>query len=543
MRSQDTPFQGPGRSDVFASEALCATSHPFAAFVAAETMRAGGNAVDAGLAAAAALCVGEPMMTGLGGDAWAMYAPPGATLGPETPPIAMNASGRAPAALDAASLRAKFGAAAAYPIPAESPHSVTIPTAVAGLCALHAAHGRLPLEQIWAPAIKAAEEGLAAAPRARFDWARSEDRLIGAARKFYLIDGAPPAIGQKFRAPGVAEILRRVAAQGPSAFYEGEVAEDMVASLRALGGVHTLDDFALARAEFVAPTSTRYRDVEIWTPPPNGQGAVALLILDILSRFDLGSLAPLGVDRLHLEAEATARAYAARDRYLCDPTFAAVGVDPLTRLRDKSLAAALAAEIYPERATEGATLGPRRTPGDTVQISVVDRDGGALSLIMSIFGTFGSGLASEKFGVLFHNRGGGFALAADHPNCAAGAKRPLHTLIPALMSETGRLRMAFGVMGGQYQACGVARLVSNVVDFKLGLQDAIDAPRSFAYGGRLELEAGVDAGVVEALAGRGHAVTRAEGPIGGAQAAMFDFAHGVIRGASDPRKDGAAIGF
>ncbi len=540
MRDPDTPFQGPGRSDVFASQALCATSHPAAALAAVETMRAGGNAVDAGLAAAALLCVGEPMMTGLGGDAWAMYAPPGASLSDATPPVAMNASGRAPRALDVAELRARIGDAEHYPIPANSAHSVTVPTAVAGLCALHAAHGALALERVFAPAIAAAEDGLPIAPRAHFDWTRNADALVGVARDYFLDQGRTPRLGSKFRAPKTAEILRRVAAEGPSAFYEGEIAEDMVASLRALGGAHTLDDFAAAAADFPAPVSTVYRGATLWTPPPNGQGVVAQLILDILSRFDLSDLAPFSVDRLHLEAEAVSRAYAARDAYLAE---AAAEADPTAALKDPALAARLAAEIYPERATDPGPLGARRTGGDTVQISVVDAEGGALSLIMSIFGTFGSGLASEKFGVLFHNRGGGFTLKDGHPNVAAPGKRPFHTLIPALTSENAAPRMAFGVMGGQYQAAGVARLLSNLLDFRLGLQDAVDAPRSFAYRGRLELEAGFAQETVDALAERGDAVARAAGPIGGAQAAAIDSELGVIRGASDPRKDGCALGY
>lgn len=536
----ETPFQGPGRSDVFARGGLCATSHPAAALAAVDILRDGGSAVDAGVAAAAVLCTAEPMMTGLGGDAWAMYAPPGAELTEATPPIAMNASGRAPAALDPDALAAQFGTDAHYPIPRESAHAVTVPTAVAGLCALHEAHGKLPLERVFAAGIAYAEHGLPVAPRTHFDWTRNADVFQGVAREYFLPDGRPPALGQVFGLPGTAEILRRVAAEGPKAFYEGEVAEDMVSSLRALGGVHTLDDFAAARADFIAPIRGCYRGADFWTPPPNSQGAIALLILDVLSRFDLAALPPFSADRLHIEAEAVARAYGARDALLAEP---GADADAGGALRDPALAEKLAGEIDPNRRTAPQTYAPPRPPGDTVQISVVDGDGGALSLIMSIFGTFGGGLASERFGVLFHNRGGGFTLTPEHANRAAAGKRPMHTLIPALMSQNGAPRMAFGVMGGQYQAAGVARLASNLLDFGLGLQDAIDGPRSFAYGGRLEVEAGVDAGAREGLVSRGHTLASADGPIGGAQAVWIDSDLGVLRGGSDPRKDGCALGF
>lgn len=519
---------------------MVATSHPEAVAAALEILRAGGNAVDAGVAAAAVLCVAEPQMTGLGGDAWAVYAPGGATLSAQSPPVVMNASGRAPAAIDTDALTAQFGDEQLFPIPAGSAHSVTVPTAVAGLCALHEQYGALELAQTLRPAIVAADEGVPVAPRVRHDWLEARDALVGVARDWHLPGGEVPPLGAKVGHRGVADVLRRVAAGGPQAFYEGEVAEDMVASLRALGGAHTLDDFAAARADFTAPATSRYRDWDLWTPLPSGQGVVALLILDILAKLDIGGLPPFGADRLHLEAEAVSRAYAARDVFLGDDPSA------LDALRDPALADRLAADIDPQRrrpTPEIAPIGTPRHAGDTVLVTVVDRDGGALSLIMSIFGTFGSGLASEKFGLLFHNRGGAFTLRAGHPNRLAPGKRPMHTLIPALASVEGRPRMVFGVMGGQYQAAGVARLVSNIRDYGLSLQDAIDAPRSFPYPSTLQIESGVDDGVLAALAGRGHDVERVLKPTGGAQAIMIAPQSGVRSSGSDPRKDGMALGF
>ncbi len=540
MSASDLPaFQTGRRPAVYASHAMVATSHPAASVAAIEMLRSGGNAVDAGVAAALMLSVGEPMMCGLGGDMFALYAPPGA--GPEDV-IAINGSGRAPAAIDPDHLTAKFGAETSARIPANSPHAVTIPCGVAGLCKLLEDHGNLEIGRVTEPAIYHAEEGLPVGPRTAFDWAGSTEVLKGAARGFYLKpDGAPYAAGERFAAPGVAEVLRRIAREGAKGFYEGDVAQDMVASLQALGGTHTLEDFATVAPVYAKPVTTRYRDVDIYTPPPNGQGVVALPLLNLLSRLPIQGLAPLGADRTHLEAEAVARAYAERDRLLCDPDTA----DAARLLQDPALADRLAGEINLSRKTPLSQ--PAALSGaahrETVYLCVTDADGGVLSLIFSIFGTFGSGLASDRFGVLFQNRGGGFALTPDHPNRVAPHKRPMHTLIPSLAFQNGACTMAFGVMGGQYQAAGQARFLSNLFDCGMGLQEALDTPRAFVENGVLELEAGYDAQTLETLSSRGHTVARASKPIGGGQAIWIDRETGVFTGASDPRKDGCALGY
>lgn len=533
------PFQNGRRPAVYSAHAMVATSHPAASQAAVEILRSGGNAVDAGVAAALLLSIGEPMMCGLGGDMFAVYAPPGA--GPADI-IAMNGSGRAPAGVDPDHLAAQFGAETTARLPGNSAHAVTVPCGVAGLCRLLEDHGKLEIGRVAEPAIFHAEEGLPVGPRTAFDWQNAQDSLTGAARNFYLkADGAPYRAGERFAAPGVAEVLRRIAREGAKGFYEGEVAEDMIASLRTLGGAHTPEDFATAAPSYAAPVTTRYRDLDIYTPPPNGQGVVALLLLDIFSRLPIQDLAPLSADRAHLEAEAVARAYAERDRLLCDPDAA----DCASQLRDPALADRLAAEIDLARKTplsrpETQSGAPHR---ETVYLCIADDQGGVLSLIFSIFATFGSGLASEKFGILFQNRGAGFALAPGHPNRIAPHKRPLHTLIPSLAFRNGACQMAFGVMGGQYQAAGQARFLSNLLDCGLGVQEALDLPRAFTENGVLELEAGYDAQTLETLASRGHTVARAKTPIGGGQAIWIDREAGVFTGGSDPRKDGCALGF
>jgi len=529
-------FHLPGRSTVYADNGLCATSHPIASAVAVDVLRRGGNAADAAVAAAVTLGLCEPAMTGIGGDCFAMVKPAG-----QERLIGLNASGRAPAALTAEALRGQgFDA-----VPPRSAHAVTVPGAVAGFARLIADWGRWSLADALAPAIAYAEAGVPVAPRVAHDWAGTADAFQGAARRHFLIDGRPPRAGDRFRAPGQAEALRRIAAEGPAGFYQGEVAQDMLDSLRALGGLHTAEDFAAMRAEEVAPVIGAYRDVEIAELPPNTHGVTALLLAMLLERFDIAGLDPFGAARAHLEAEATKLAYDARNRFIADPDAMPDGLDPML---DPGRAAALSALIDPDRAIPDAALAAEPVHAgaahtDTVTLSVVDRDRMAVSLIYSIFNDFGSGLASEKFGINFHNRGAGFTLREGAPNELGPGKRPLHTIIPAFMRRDGRSVMPFGVMGGQYQATGHMRFVSNVADFGMDPQQAIDGPRSFVEGGALMLETGYAEPVAAQLRSLGHDVRRRPGALGGAQAVLIDHDRGVLIGGSDPRKDGVALGY
>lgn len=528
-------FQTPGRSAVFAAGGMCATSHPLAARTAVRMLEDGGNAVDAAIAAAVLLGFCEPQMCGIGGDLFALVKP----AGQETV-VGINASGRAPAGLDAGALRA----AGHHRMPLQDPAAVTMPGAVAGFARLAADWGRAGLDACLAPAIASAENGVPVAPRVALDWAGAEATLQGEARRWFLRDGRPPSTGDLFRAPGQAEVLRRIARDGARGFYEGEVAADMVASLRALGGCHTAEDFAACSADQVAPVVGRYRGHELLELPPNGQGAAAILLAQILGQFDMARLDPLGVERAHLEAEATRLAYDARDRFIADPGLAPV---PLAHLLSGETAAALAALIDRERAMPDPRPASAAVHGaahrDTVLVCVVDRERMAVSLIYSTFHSFGSGLASSRFGINFNNRGAGFSLEAGHPNEAASGKRPLHTIIPAMLRHEGRVVMPFGVMGGAYQATGHARLIGNLLDHGMDLQTAIDAPRSFAEGGQLWLETGYVPEIARGLAARGHDVAWRDSALGGAQAIWIDHERGVLTGASDPRKDGCALGY
>ncbi|WP_372884298.1 gamma-glutamyltransferase family protein [Shimia sp.] len=522
-------FHLPGRSAVFADNGLCATSHPLAALTAIEVLKRGGNAMDAAIAGAVLLGICEPQSTGLGGVCFALVSPAGsdAVLG-------FNGSGRAPAAASAAELRARGHDR----VDLYSAEAVTIPGAVDGFCRLSERFGRLGLDAVLQPAIHYAESGVPVAPRVAFDYAAGSHLLQGAARRHYLRDDRPLRTGEVFRAPGQAEVLRRIAARGRDAFYEGEVAEDMLATLRTLGGAHDAADFAATRGQDTDPISGRYKGRELVEHPPNGQGATALLMLNILDRFDIAAMEPFGTRRTHIEAEAAKLAYEARDRILADPDH--------TRRLDHMLAPEtadrLAARIDPNRALPAASRQEATVHKDTVYICVVDRDRMAVSLIYSIFHGFGSGIASEKFGILLHNRGAGFTLEPGHANELAGGKRPLHTIIPGMLRQEGRVVMPFGVMGGAYQPNGHARLLSNIADFGMEPQAAIDAPRAFAFDGVLKLERGYDASVRRELAALGHRIETPEAPIGGAQAIRIH-PSGVLEGASDPRKDGCATGY
>ncbi|MCG3268697.1 gamma-glutamyltransferase family protein [Yoonia sp. I 8.24] len=521
-------FHLPGRSAVYATNGMAATSHPLAAKVAIQMLEAGGNAVDAAIAGAVLLGICEPQMTGIGGDCFVLLTPPG-----EDRVVALNGSGRAPARIDAKALRAKGPVVAPYSVDA-----VTIPGAVDAFCRLSKDWGKLGIKAALAPAIHYAEAGVPVAPRVASDWAQGAGNLSGRARDLFLLDGDVPQPGQMFRAPGQAKVLREIAMEGRAGFYEGAVAADMVKSLNALGGTHTLEDFANVACEYTDPISGGYGGLELCEHPPNGQGATAILLLNILKHFDIAQMDPWGAERAHIEAEATKLAYDARNRFIADP-------DHTTRadyMMAPETAAALAALIDPTKAMPAAAPLTESVHKDTIYITVVDKDRMCVSLIYSVFHSFGSGIASDEYGVLFQNRGAGFTLEQGHPNELGGGKRPMHTIIPGLLKKDGKPYMPFGVMGGAYQSTGHARFVSNLTDFGLSPQEAMDAPRCFADGGALNVENGYDDAVKDQLRDLGHNVQSPETAIGGSQAIMIHD-DGVLEAGSDPRKDGCALGY
>lgn len=525
-------FELPGRSTAYAQHGMAATSHPLATLTALDVLRAGGNAVDAAIAAVAVQCVVEPQMTGIGGDCFALLAPASGGV------VALNGSGRAPMALTIECVRERGTASMAE----AGAHTVTVPGALAGWATLLEAHGTRGLGELLQPAIRCAEEGFVVAPRVAYDWRRAQATLERSqgGRDFYLPGGQCPDEGRVIRMPALARTLRRIAGDGHRAFYEGEVARSMVRALREQGGLHTEEDFAAATAEFVTPIHSTYRDTVVYECPPNGQGIVALLILNILERFPLAGMAPDAAPRLHLLAEATRLAYRDRDAVLADPAQADV---PVARLLDKGYASRLAEGIDPERARAGLPPPLLEPHPDTVYLTVVDRDLNAISLINSVYDSFGSGLVCPETGVLFHNRGRAFSLDPGHPNALSPGKRPMHTIIPALAFRGGELWCSFGVMGGNYQPVGHAQVITSLVDDRLDPQAALDAPRVMAYPSDLEVEAGIGRAARRGLAQRGHRVVDTASPLGGGQAILVDRRRGVLIGGSDPRKDGLALGW
>jgi gamma-glutamyltranspeptidase/glutathione hydrolase len=522
-------FNPIDRSLAVGSNGMAATSHPLSTLTAIETLKAGGNAMDAAIAAVAVQCVVEPAMTGLGGDCFALFAPRGGL------PVALNGSGRAPAAATAEHF-AERGITAPAPT---SPHAVTVPGCVDAWVKLNADHGTKPLEELLRPAIGIAEEGFRVTPRVAFDWINNTARLEADAdaRDRFLPGGRVPAEGDLFRMPALAETLRAVARRGRAGFYEGEVADGIVAKLRSLGGLHTAADFDAQRAEAVDPIATRFRGHDVYECPPNGQGLIALMMLRLAEKLDLASATE--ADRVHLLAEITKAAYLARDTYLADPRQVAVPVEAL-------LSDAWADSILPRidrRRAQPPVFSDEVPHRDTVCLSVVDRDRNCVSFINSIFNSFGSGIYVPASGILLHNRGLSFRFAPGHANSIAPGKRPLHTIIPGMVCRDGRAVMPFGVMGGQYQATGHVDFLSNVLGRGLDPQDASDTPRTFATEGVLQVEPTLRPDVVEDLRARGHVIAVQTTPIGGCQSVLIDEARGALFGGSDHRKDGIALGY
>jgi gamma-glutamyltranspeptidase / glutathione hydrolase len=522
-------FHSPGRSAVFAGEGMAATSHPLASGAAIDALKAGGTAADAAVAAAATLAVVEPHMTGIGGDCFCLVAKPGAPI------WGYNGSGRT-AAVARSDVLWDEGVRAIEP---HSPHSVTVPGAVEAWSAILQSHGRFGLDRALGPAIRYAEYGFPVAPRVAYDWGFSERALRAdpGASQHFLVHGRAPAAGDIMRFPGLAATLKAIAARGPKAFYEG-AASEIVATLAPRGSWLTRDDFAGHRGEEVTPVCSNYRRLDVIELPPNGQGLAALVLLNILENFDLASLDANGAERLHIALEAARLAFAVRDTHVADPPYMRVAVSSLL---DKGFARELAGKIDARRRV-GLPDAP--TPGsDTVYLTVVDRDQMAVSFINSLFSEFGSGIATEKSGIMLHNRGACFVVDPSHPNAIGPSKRPMNTIIPALGARDGRCELAFGVMGAHFQPMGHAHLITNLVDYAMDLQAAIDQPRVFYEGEDTIVERGISVATIDGLRQRGHRVAVRERPWGGAQAIAIDWQRGVLIGASDGRKDGCAIGY
>jgi gamma-glutamyltranspeptidase/glutathione hydrolase len=527
-------FEKPGRSQVHSTNGMAATSHPLATQTAIDLLKAGGNAIDAAIAACATQCVVEPHSTGIGGDCFALYAPNGTNK-----IVAYNGSGRAPASATPEWYR-EHGITS---IERQSAHAVTVPGAIDAWYRLAEDHGTRGLEELLQPAITYARDGYPVYSRVLHDWNLQSEivKKDPTTAAIFAPGGKLPSVGSIHKQPLLAKTLDTIAKGGRDAFYRGPVAEDIVNYLNKLGGLHTLDDFAHARGEYVTPISTSYHGYDVFECPPNGQGLTALIILNILKGYNLTELLPLSTERLHLEIEASRLAYQDRNTYIADT---AKSVVPVSQLLSENHADDLRSSIQLNKAMDSLPLPSLPVHADTVYLCVVDSDNNAVSFINSLFSAFGSGFTSPNTGVLLQNRGVAFSLDANHPNCIAPNKRPLHTIIPGMLTRNDKVVMPFGVMGGHYQATGHAHLLTNLLDFGMDIQESIDFPRVFPLpNGQLEAEGTIPNDILSELARLGHNVQPAKKPIGGGQAIWIDWEKGVLTGGSDPRKDGCAMGF
>lgn len=524
---------GLGRSPVLARNGMVATSQPLASAAGLRVLRDGGNAVDAAVAAAAVLNVVEPMMCGIGGDLFALYyeAATGDLHG-------LNATGRAGSRASAEELRGR----GLERMPGSGPLAVTVPGALDGWEELVSRFGTRPLGGLLAPAIAYAEDGFPVSEIIAAQWKSAEAKLRRhpAASANYLVDGErAPAHGEVFRSPDLARTFRRIAEEGPEVFYRGEIADRIHDFLEAEGGFVTREDLAAHDSEWVEPISATFRGVEVFQVPPNSQGFVALEMLNLLEGFDLAALGHNSAAYLHRLIEAKKLAFADRDAYLADPEHMRA---PLETLLSKEYAEARRGEISGDRAAREVAPG-LTDDGDTIYLTVVDEDRNAISLIYSLFGSFGSGLVVPGTGIALQNRGTGYSLEPGHPNELAPGKRALHTNMPGMAFRDGRPWITYGVMGGDMQPQGHTQVLLNRIEFGMHVQKAGEMPR-FRHGSDgVGLESGIGSDTRQALLRMGHGVKTRFGAYGGYQAIEIDWENGVLLGGSDPRKDGAAVGY
>jgi gamma-glutamyltranspeptidase / glutathione hydrolase len=525
------------RSMVMTRQGIVATEQPLASQIGAMILAQGGNAVDAAVAANAAMGVVAPMANGMGGDLFVIVyeAKTGKLYG-------LNASGWAPAGLTPEFLHGKGLLA----MPQSGIHSVTVPGVVDGWDKLLKRFGRKRLPEVLAPAIRYAEQGFPVTEIFSIYWAESASKLRRDtnAAAVYLPVGRAPLPGEIFRNPDLAWSLKQVAAHGRKAFYEGEIAKRIVARSKELGGTLTLEDLAGFSCAWVEPISTTYHGWTVYELPPNGQGIAALMMLNLMENFPLAEYGAGSANALHVMIEAKKLAYADMLRYVCDPKFHQM---PVAGLLAKDYARERAKLLDLARAQDQVEPGrPPEMGTDTTYLCVVDAEGNMVSSIQSNYNSFGSGIVAAGTGFALQNRGGLFSLDASSPNVLAGHKRPLHTIIPAFASKD-QVRIAFGIMGGWNQSQAHAQFVSDVVDHKMNIQAALEAPRFTKQtfkGLDVEIEDRVPAPVRAELAAMGHQITlRGDftASVGGGQAVLRDFATGINYGASDPRKDGSAI--
>jgi gamma-glutamyltranspeptidase/glutathione hydrolase len=529
------------RSEVIAKHGMACTSQPLATQIALDILKRGGSAVDAAIAANAALGLMEPTSNGIGGDLFVIV------WDSKTQKLhGLNASGRSPYGLT----REHFLKQKLRKIPSLGPLPVTVPGCVDGWFTLHKRFGRLPMSEILAPAIRYAREGFPVSELIAYYWGRSA--FLGRYANFKKTFLPAPKKGEIFRNPALADTLEKIGAGGRAVYYEGEIADRIVAYCERVGCFLRKRDLAEHTSTWVNPVSTRYRGYDVWELPPNGQGIAVLQMLNILEGFDLRALGHNSADYLHLQIEAKKLAFADRAKYYADTDLANV---PVKRLIDKVYAAARRELIDPARAARRVVAG-KLSDGDTIYLTVADKDRNMVSLIQSNYRGFGSGLCPDGLGFCLQDRGELFTLEEGHRNVYEPHKRPFHTIIPGFVTKDGKPFLSFGVMGGDMQPQGHVQVLCNMIDFGMNVQEAGDAARyrhtgstdpagtrRMTSGGMVALESGIGVEVRRALVRRGHRLIFVSGGFGGYQAIRYDPRNDVYIGASESRKDGQAAGY
>lgn len=539
------------RSPVIAQNGMVATSQPLATQVGLQILRDGGSAIDAAIAANAALGLMEPTGCGIGGDLFAIV------WDAKTETLhGLNASGRSPKNLSYDQLRAKLDKNKRESIPALGMLPISVPGAVDGWRELHRKFGKLPIEVVLAPAISYAQNGFPVSEVIARGWGRSVPILQdqpGAFLETFTINGRAPAVGEIFQNPGLSRTYRRLAKEGLESFYRGGIAEEMVKFFAENDGFLTADDFSGHRSEWIKPVSINYRGYEVYELPPNGQGIAALQMLKILESYDLKAMGLRSPELLHLMIETKKLVYEDRAKFYADPDFTRA---PLGRLLSAEYAAERKALIDPARASRRLMAGKAElNSGDTIYLTTADSDGNMVSLIQSNYRGIGSGVVAPGLGFCFQDRGQLFTLEQGHANCYAPGKRPFHTIIPAFVMKDDKPWLSFGVMGGGMQPQGHVQILVNMIDFGMNVQEAGDAARwqhlgssqptgtVMTDGGWVELESGYPWETVRALKNLGHDIRSGNGVFGGYQSILRDSKNETYQGASESRKDGQAAGY
>ena len=543
-RISGAPFAS--RSEVFATNGMAATSHPLATQIALDTLKSGGSAVDAAIAANAALGLMEPTGNGIGGDLFAIV------WDAENKELTgLNASGRSPADLNIDYFRKR----GLEKIPKYGPLPVSVPGAVDGWFELHKRYGRLPMRKVLEPTIRYANEGFPVTELIAYYWARSVDNLsdFPGFREAYMPGGRAPAKGEVFKNPRLAKTLQAIAEGGRDTFYKGDMARAIADYVQDNGGFLSYADMAGHVSEWVEPVATDYRGYTVYELPPNGQGIAALQILNILEGFDIAAMGFGSAEYIHAFAEAKKLAFEDRARFYADPDFVEI---PVEWLVSKDYANERRKLIKPDKAAAQYPHGDAPLEhGDTIYLTVADRDGNMVSLIQSNYRGMGSGMTPGDLGFILQDRGELFSLDPDHPNALEPGKRPFHTIIPAFVMKDGKPLISFGLMGGGMQPQGHAQIIVNLVDFGMNLQEAGDAARirhdgsseptdeRMTDGGTLFLESSIGSDVRKRLERMGHRIGNDSGGYGGYQAIRRDPVTEVYSGASESRKDGHAAGY